>query len=425
MGFGKRKNTPACRMKKRNNSTRAGTETSIRFTTGGFYLHEKPENPNYVLYVLYPMDESGDLEFPALAKECAAWLLRRFPAVVNRFESDFTEEMRKEKFLQAYLAASGKPIFAEGRTLITITEGMDSKLLDYITEDGMTEYGLAFYGFRSVLPLKPGEGGYAMKVYYHESHEYLEIETEDMTDDMMEQMKALSNKHGRRTRTTNLKKESLKMEHPPLYYIAAWEREHPGFNLHYAGETGDADFPSICMQILAKLLADCQTFLCTYGGAGYRYRFPNGWMSREGEAFPAACRRYAAERGLRMDVLFDGGKAGIFPAKGLNQPLLDAYFSNPGNAFRSEEWDLFAYRAAMTAETEFHAQKARLDPKTCDLFVIYTELPNQMEVAFHSGRPSLAEVLDGVMEVCEAHGKTVRLCWLEENQECAKNEERK
>lgn len=185
------------RKQKRNKPTQAGTETSIRFTSGGFYLHEKPENPNYVLYALYPMDESGDLKFPTLAKECAAWLLCRFPAVVNRFESDFAEEMRKEEFLQAYLAAGGKPIFAEGRTLITITEGMDSKLLNCITEDGMMEYGLTFYGFRSVLPLKPGEGDYAMKVYYHESPDYLEIETEDMTDDMIEQMKELCNKHGR------------------------------------------------------------------------------------------------------------------------------------------------------------------------------------------------------------------------------------
>ena len=181
----------------KNKTPPTGTERMVRLTCGGFYLQEKPESPENALYCLYPLDESGDLEFAAIAKECAGMLLKRFPAVINQCHSIFQEDMQKEKFAQSYLEAGGKPIFLENQTVLTFTNGMDQTLLDCISEQEFACYEFTFYGYESMNRAKSREKDYIIKIDYHEEHDFLQIEMKSMTDYIIKQIQEICKMHDR------------------------------------------------------------------------------------------------------------------------------------------------------------------------------------------------------------------------------------
>lgn len=183
------------RVKKKTAPT--GTERMVGLACRGFYLHERPENPKNALYCLYPLDESGDLEFASLAKEYAGILLSQFPAVINQCHSIFGEDVQKEKFAQAYLQAGGKPFFLENQTMLTFSNGMDERLLNYISEQEFACYEFTFYGYESMIFAKSREKDYIIKIDYHVEHDFLQMEMKSMTNHMIKQIQEICQKHDR------------------------------------------------------------------------------------------------------------------------------------------------------------------------------------------------------------------------------------
>lgn len=186
------------RKSKQKICTPLGKDAQVALISGGFYSHEKAESPENSLYCLYPLDAGGDVEFATLAKEYAASLLNRFPAVINQCQSIFSEDIREEAFFHAYLKTGKKPIFTKGRTVITMTEGIDDQLLDCIPKNESAHYELTFYGFLSPLSAKFKKSDYAIKVYYHEEHDYLQLEVPHIADFILEQLLEICKKHQRK-----------------------------------------------------------------------------------------------------------------------------------------------------------------------------------------------------------------------------------
>ena len=177
-----------------------GTDPRIRLGTGGFYLHEHSERESNQLFCLCPWDEDNDTEFPTLAQECAAWLLRPFPMVVNQVAGIIlAEKIREAPFVQSYRQAGGQPIFAEERTLLTITNEMDRSLLEQISGDrgGLEDYEFDFYGFELPPPADRSVYAYALKVYYHENHDYLLFETAKPLEVYLEGLRKICEAHGK------------------------------------------------------------------------------------------------------------------------------------------------------------------------------------------------------------------------------------
>ncbi|MBU5627825.1 hypothetical protein KQI82_12980 [Oscillibacter sp. MSJ-2] len=173
-------------------------DTRIQLGTGGFYDHEVSENPMYSLYCLRPLDESGDMMFPALALECAAQLLSGFPRVVNRLSCVIDSyQLKEEPFVLTYQSLGGNPIFLDSRTLQTTTEGIDRKLLNCIPEKESQCYELTFYGFETMLMDNFYSKAYQMELFYHEDHDYLLLEMLAMTDEVVEKIRKICKNHGR------------------------------------------------------------------------------------------------------------------------------------------------------------------------------------------------------------------------------------
>jgi hypothetical protein len=182
------------------------TDPRIRLHPGGFYPSEVPDSPTHKLYCLRPWDEDDDVEFPDLAMESAARMLRDFPTVVNQLSYVSAQpKINDEPFVQHYLRMGGKPTFVGKRTLITVTAGADRRLLDCIPVNARWCEELECCGFTGDLPVDfvynyPAQFGqylYALKVYFHEDHDYLLFETGRDPEPYIEQICQICEKHGR------------------------------------------------------------------------------------------------------------------------------------------------------------------------------------------------------------------------------------
>lgn len=197
MFFGKRKKPLEISME---------TDPRIRLHPGGFYQYEVPDASMHKLYCLRPWDEDDDIEFSDLAIESTVQMLENFPTVVNQLSYVSAQpKINDEPFVQQYQQMGGKPTFAGKRTLITVTTGVDCKLLDCIPVNARWCEELECCGFAGDLPVDfvynyPAQFGqypYVLKVYFHEDHDYLLFETGRDPEPYIEQIHQVCEKHGR------------------------------------------------------------------------------------------------------------------------------------------------------------------------------------------------------------------------------------
>jgi hypothetical protein len=182
------------------------TDPRICLKPNGFYLNETPENPANKLYCIYSLDENGDVKFPDLAMESAVQMLEDFPTVVNQLSCiDLSANIKEEPFVQQYLQTGGTLTLVGERMLLTVTAGADRSLIDSIPSDDRLYYVFDFCGFEGKLPADfvyryPAHFGrypFALRVYYHESPDFLLFETGRDPKPYIEQIRQICEKHGR------------------------------------------------------------------------------------------------------------------------------------------------------------------------------------------------------------------------------------
>lgn len=81
--------------------------------------------------------------------------------------------------------------------MLTFSNGMDERLLDYISEQEFACYEFTFYGYESMSSAKSREKDYIIKIDYHEEHDFLQLEMKSMTDQIIKQIQEICQKHDR------------------------------------------------------------------------------------------------------------------------------------------------------------------------------------------------------------------------------------
>lgn len=160
--------------------------------------------------------------------------------------------------------------------------------------------------------------------------------------------------------------------------------------LNYSGETGDEDFPNLCVELLSACFQEyfCITEFDKCGDSGFC--LPEHWLSRENR-------------------IFEDRKILVTIQCGLDAENFHAYFQEKEKYFRISHLQMLGYRAKPVLETPFSFQEeyARNQWDGC---AFYEEMQDSLLLIFLQGKEG--ELIQLVSDVCEKYGKNLKQVWV-------------
>lgn len=189
------------------------------------------------------------------------------------------------------------------------------------------------------------------------------------------------------------------------YLVVANFKNMVEFEINYSKESGDVEFPNICINFLEDLLRDFMSVTCVqltddictnYNSENERFRKSTAGLKK----YPDFVNEYQCK--IKDNYA-------ITHTNGINTGLLNEYLDNYDKGFRVRNFYIYANKSAMPVCTE-----------TNDLLfegyvfeAIYSECQDNLSVFIESGSVDIDYAIGIIKSVCFKHGRELNIVYLD------------